>query len=107
MQKLVIKNLVKNFASKEVLRGINLSVNQGESLVILGGSGSGKSVLLKIILGLTDYDSGEIVLNDQIITKKNLFGSLISKSGVLFQNNALFDSKNIYENLKNNSPKLI
>jgi len=101
MQKLVIENLVKNFASKEVLRGINLSVNQGESLVILGGSGSGKSVLIKIIATLITPTSGSIKIDGREvsnITSKNR-DELMEKFGFLFQGGALFDSLSVWENI--------
>jgi phospholipid/cholesterol/gamma-HCH transport system ATP-binding protein len=100
-KKIVIENLTKNFNSKEVLKGINLEVNQGESLVILGGSGSGKSVCIKIIATLLQPTSGSIKVDDQEIT--NLSGEdrdhLMSKFGFLFQNGALFDSLPIWENV--------
>jgi phospholipid/cholesterol/gamma-HCH transport system ATP-binding protein len=101
MQKLVIKNLVKNFASKEVLRGINLSVNQGESLVILGGSGSGKSVLIKIIASLINPTSGSIKIDGQEVSNISSRNrdDLMEKFGFLFQGGALFDSLSIWENI--------
>jgi phospholipid/cholesterol/gamma-HCH transport system ATP-binding protein len=101
MQKLVIKNLVKNFASKEVLRGINLIVNQGESLVILGGSGSGKSVLIKIIASLINPTSGSIKIDGQEVSNISSRNrdDLMEKFGFLFQGGALFDSLSIWENI--------
>ncbi len=67
-KKIVISNLTKSFGSKQVLRGVNLEVNKGESLVILGGSGSGKSVCIKIIATLLKSSSGSIQIDDQEIT---------------------------------------
>ena len=64
-EKISIQNLVKNFDEKEVLRGINLQVNKGESLVILGGSGSGKSVLIKIIATLISPSLGSIKIDGE------------------------------------------
>ena len=61
--KIHIKNLKKSFGSKKVLKGINLDVFEGESVVIIGGSGTGKSVLLKCLLGLMDVDSGSMKMN--------------------------------------------
>ena len=67
-QKLLIKNLVKNFGDKQVLTGVDLQVNKGESLVILGGSGSGKSVLIKIIANLMNPTSGSIQIDGKEAT---------------------------------------
>jgi phospholipid/cholesterol/gamma-HCH transport system ATP-binding protein len=89
----------QNEKKKIVLKSLDLEIFSGKIHVILGGSGSGKSVLLKIILGLIGFESGQIFVNNEILTQENIFQKLLSKSGVLFQNNALFDSKNVYENL--------
>ena len=70
-EKISIYNLVKNFDEKEVLRGINLQVNKGESLVILGGSGSGKSVLIKIIATLISPSSGSIKIDGKEVSNIN------------------------------------
>jgi phospholipid/cholesterol/gamma-HCH transport system ATP-binding protein len=99
--KLVIKDLKKNFGSKQVLNGINLQANKGESIVILGGSGSGKSVLIKIIASLLTPSSGSVKIDD--IEVANI-GShdrdkLMEKFGFLFQGGALFDSIPIWENV--------
>jgi phospholipid/cholesterol/gamma-HCH transport system ATP-binding protein len=100
-KKIVISNLTKSFGSKQVLKGVNLEVNKGESLVILGGSGSGKSVCIKIIATLMRPSSGSIQIDDQEIT--NLSSQerddLMVKFGFLFQNGALFDSLTIWENV--------
>lgn len=101
LKKIVIKDLTKNFQSKQVLNGVNLEVNKGESLVILGGSGSGKSVCIKIIATLMQPTSGSVKIDGQEIT--NIKGSakddLMAKYGFLFQNGALFDSLTIWENV--------
>ena len=101
MQKLIIKNLVKSFGTKEVLRGIDLEVNQGESVVILGGSGSGKSVLIKIIATLIHPTSGSIEIDgaevSNIAAKDR--DKLMEKFGFLFQGGALFDSLSVWENV--------
>ena len=73
-EKISIQNLVKNFDDKEVLRGVNLQVNKGESLVVLGGSGSGKSVLIKIIATLISPSAGSIKIDGKKFQtlKKNI-----------------------------------
>ncbi len=100
-KKLVIENLVKNFGTKQVLRGLDLQVNEGESVVILGGSGSGKSVLIKIIATLIHPTSGSIKIDGEevsnISTKSR--DKLMEKFGFLFQGGALFDSLSIWENI--------
>jgi len=99
--KISIKNLVKNFGSKEVLSGINLEVKKGESLVILGGSGSGKSVLIKLIATLISPTSGSIQVDGREISNINSSerDKLMAKFGFLFQGGALFDSLTIWENI--------
>jgi phospholipid/cholesterol/gamma-HCH transport system ATP-binding protein len=84
---------------RKILEDIDLEIFDGKIHIILGGSGSGKSVLLKIILSLITQDSGEIFFEHENIIKNKINDKLISKSGVVFQNNALFDSKNVYENI--------
>ena len=100
-KKIIIENLTKSFGSKQVLRGVNLEVNKGESLVILGGSGSGKSVCIKIIATLLKASSGSIKIDDQEITdiSSKQRDDLMAKFGFLFQNGALFDSLTIWENV--------
>lgn len=101
MNKVEIKNLVKNFGSKEVLRGIDLEVKKGESLVILGGSGSGKSVLIKTIAGLIEPTSGNILIDEKEVGNLGAKqrDKLMEKFGFLFQGGALFDSLSIWENI--------
>jgi len=86
---------------KPVLQGVNLSLMAGESLVILGGSGSGKSVLLKVILGLLEPDQGSVFLWGKDVStlrhKQRL--ALFRKIGMLFQQSALFDSLSVWENI--------
>jgi len=96
-----IKNLHKSFGSNHVLRGIDLTINTGESLAIIGKSGCGKSVLLKHIVGLLNPDEGivkvdGISINDA--SKKELY-KLRRKFGFLFQGAALFDSMTVFENV--------
>lgn len=99
--KIVISNLCKNFGSKEVLQGINISIEKGKSLVILGGSGSGKSVMIKLISSLMEPSSGSIKIDDiEVANIKNKDrDKLMSKFGFLFQGGALFDSLSIWENV--------
>ncbi|HLT24619.1 MAG TPA: ABC transporter ATP-binding protein [Ignavibacteria bacterium] len=96
-----IKELYKRFGDKEVLRGVNLTIQKGETLVIIGRSGCGKSVLLKHIIGLLEPDSGEIFIEGKDIvnmTEKEIY-ALRSKFGFLFQGAALFDSMSVGENV--------
>ena len=101
MTKLVIKDLTKNFGDKQVLKGVNLEVQQGESLVILGGSGSGKSVIIKTIASLLKPTSGSIKIDGEEISdfKGACRDKLMEKFGFLFQGGALFDSIPIWENV--------
>jgi phospholipid/cholesterol/gamma-HCH transport system ATP-binding protein len=96
-----IKNLYKNFGTKEVLRGINLTIESGESLVIIGKSGEGKSVLLKHILRLLIPDSGEVIVEGQVLSELNIkqLYEVRKKFGFLFQGAALFDSMTVEENI--------
>ncbi|OFW79775.1 MAG: ABC transporter ATP-binding protein [Alphaproteobacteria bacterium RIFCSPLOWO2_01_FULL_40_26] len=99
--KLVVKNLIRNFGEKKVLTGIDLQVNQGESVVILGGSGSGKSVLIKIIATLIAPTSGSIKVDGQEVSniRPKDRDKLMEKFGFLFQGGALFDSLSVWENV--------
>lgn len=96
-----IKNLHKNFRDKDVLRGIDLNIESGESLAIIGKSGSGKSVLLKHIVGLLLPDEGYVKVEGQSINEmsiKELY-AIRRKFGFLFQGAALFDSLTVGENV--------
>ncbi len=99
--KIEMRNVKKSFGSKTVLDGIDLSVNKGESMVIIGGSGTGKSVTLKCVLGLMQADSGSIKIDG--VETKDLdtkdHDALMSKFGMLFQGGALFDSMKVWENI--------
>ncbi len=99
--KIKITNLAKNFGEKQVLSQVNLSVNKGESLVILGGSGTGKSVLIKIIASLLNPTSGSVKIDGQEIIglKGEALDKMMEKIGFLFQGGALFDSLPIWENV--------
>ena len=93
-----IKNIKKTFNQVNVLNGINLDVAKGESMVVIGGSGTGKSVLLKVILGLIQPDSGEIFLEGQSLSRIGR-EQFLERFGMLFQGGALFDSLNVWQNI--------
>ena len=99
--KILIRNLYKSFNGKHILRGIDLEVAKGQSLVVIGGSGSGKSVLLKNLLGLIRPDRGEIQIDGRDISKQteNDQRFMTKKTGMLFQGAALFDSLRVWENV--------
>ncbi len=99
--KLALKDVHKKFGSNQVLRGVNLSVETGKSLVVIGGSGTGKSVMLKSVLGLIKPDSGSITVDGQETTNLDPKGrdALMRKFGMLFQGAALFDSLPVWENV--------
>ena len=88
----------KSFGDNAVLRGVNLTVPKGESMVIIGGSGTGKSVTLKCILGLLQPDSGTILL-DGLDVQKAERDPFLAKFGMLFQGGALFDSLSVWQNV--------
>lgn len=98
---IIISNLHKSFGPKHVLKGVNLKIYDGETLVILGPSGCGKSVLLKNIIGLMKPDSGEIIIDGEDITRydQKRLDALRMRMGMLFQSAALFDSLNVEENI--------
>ncbi len=99
--KIELKNVKRHFGNKKVLDGIDLTVKDGESVVIIGGSGTGKSVTLKCILGLLTPQEGDIFFDGQSIVgiKKSERDRVNNKIGMLFQYAALFDSLNIWQNV--------
>ncbi len=99
--KIRIENLYKAFGSKVILKGVNLEVYDGEKLCIIGKSGTGKSVIMKHLIGMLEPDSGKIFVdNDELTSAHDLKKErIISKFGILFQGAALFDSMNIYDNV--------
>lgn len=94
-----LKNVHKAFGSKEILRGVDLDVAKGESCVIIGGSGTGKSVMLKCILGLIKPDQGMISVGGEDITTTGDRDAFLARFGMLFQGAALFDSLPVWQNV--------
>ncbi len=96
-----ISNLKKSFGRNTVLNNINLEIHRGENVVVLGKSGSGKSVLIKCMVGLIEPDEGKVVIFDQEISEQSNEGlNLIRKKiGFLFQSAALYDSMTVRENI--------
>jgi phospholipid/cholesterol/gamma-HCH transport system ATP-binding protein len=94
-------DLWKSFAGRPVLRGVNLEVARGESLVIVGGSGAGKTVLLKHIIGLMAPDRGHVIVDGEDITRADSARCLEIRRrfGMSFQEGALFDSMSVFENI--------
>jgi len=99
---IAIKNLVKSFGIQEVLKDVSLDVYAGENLVVLGKSGTGKSVLIKCIVGLLRSDAGSIEVFGENVSSLNRqqLGLLREKTGFLFQSGALYDSMTVRENLE-------
>lgn len=96
-----IKNLYRAFGGLQVLKGVNLLIERGETIVIIGRSGCGKSVLLKNIIGILKPDSGEIFMDGVDVTKLGEYGltEYRKRFGMLFQGAALFDSLTVKENV--------
>lgn len=99
--KLSVRGLKKAFGTKRVLNGVSMDVEAGKSLVIIGGSGTGKSVTLKCILGLLRPDEGDILVDGEDLTRLRPKDrqARMAKFGMLFQGGALFDSLKIWENV--------
>src|SRR3989338_2535421 len=97
-----ISNLNKSFGDNHVLSDFNLDLPYGKTYAVLGKSGSGKSVLIKCIIGLLKPDSGKILLYESEVTKlkRNELDEIRMKTGFLFQSNALYDSMTVRENLE-------
>jgi phospholipid/cholesterol/gamma-HCH transport system ATP-binding protein len=96
-----IEELRKSFGSQKVLNGVSLSVSRGETLAVLGRSGTGKSVLLRLIIGLEKPDSGSVCIHGRDITDLTLdqLGEIRKKMGFLFQHAALYDSLTVEQNV--------
>lgn len=93
-----MEEVTKSFGSNHVLRGVNLEVAKGTSLVIIGGSGTGKSVALKCVLGLVQHDAGKIFVDGQEAGKGDR-DAFLARFGMLFQGGALFDSLPVWQNV--------
>ncbi|MEM9584923.1 MAG: ATP-binding cassette domain-containing protein [Pseudomonadota bacterium] len=93
-----LTNVKKSFGSNHVLRGINLHVPKGESMVVIGGSGTGKSILIKSVLGLVTPDAGEILVDEKDATLGDR-DAFLARFGMLFQGGALFDSLTVWQNV--------
>ena len=93
-----ISSLHKAFGANRVLQGVDLVLPKGESMVIIGGSGTGKSILLKCILGLVQPDSGQITVAGEDVTQADR-EAFLARFGMLFQGGALFDSLRVWENV--------
>ena len=96
-----IRNLYKSFGNNKVLQGVNLDIDTGETLVIIGRSGCGKSVLIKHIVGLLYPDDGYVKVENQVVEEMNMdeLYDLRRRFGFLFQGSALFDSMTVEENI--------
>lgn len=95
---ITLNGVTKSFGQNHVLQGVDLEITQGTSMVIIGGSGTGKSVLLKCILGLVTPDAGTITLDGQDVTTQDR-DAFLARFGMLFQGGALFDSLTVWQNV--------
>jgi phospholipid/cholesterol/gamma-HCH transport system ATP-binding protein len=98
---IAVEELHKSFGSQKVLNGISLAVNRGETLAVLGRSGTGKSVLLRLVIGLEKPDSGSVLIHGQDIAGLAIdrMGEIRKKMGFLFQHAALYDSLTVEQNV--------
>ena len=96
-----VENLHKTFGAQKVLNGVTLSVDRGETLAVLGRSGTGKSVLLRVIIGLAKPDEGSVQIHGEEISGRSMdqMGEVRKKMGFLFQHAALYDSLTVGENI--------
>jgi phospholipid/cholesterol/gamma-HCH transport system ATP-binding protein len=99
--KVELRGVKKRFGPKVVLDGVDLSIAQGESLVVIGGSGTGKSVMIKCVLGILKPDAGQIFVDGKEVTRLSgrARDAMLRKFGMLFQGAALFDSLSVWENV--------
>lgn len=95
---ITLENVHKSFGPKHILRGVDLAVPRGKSMVIIGGSGTGKSVTLKCILGLIHPDQGRILIDGEDVERAER-DAFLARFGMLFQGGALFDSMHVWENV--------
>ncbi len=98
---IIASGIEKSFDGKQVLRGLSLEVNEGETVVVLGGSGEGKSVFLRHLNGLLRPDAGEVIVGGITLNQLNEYqlGAIRKQVGMVFQSSALFDSLTVYENV--------
>jgi phospholipid/cholesterol/gamma-HCH transport system ATP-binding protein len=96
---IIVRDLWKSYGKLQVLKGLNLDIYDGETLVILGRSGAGKSVLLKQIIGIESPDKGYVEVDGKRVTTKDRKSNVLKPMGMLFQGAALFDSMTIGENV--------
>ena len=99
---IVLENLTKSFNARVVLQGVNLEIPDGKNTVIIGASGAGKSVTLKLIVGLLEPDTGRVLVDDQDVQEldRNQLADLRGRIGYVFQFAALFDSMTVAENIR-------
>jgi phospholipid/cholesterol/gamma-HCH transport system ATP-binding protein len=99
--KIELKGVKKRFGPKVVLDGVDLTINEGDSIVVIGGSGSGKSVTIKCVLGILRADAGRISIDGKDVTRMrgSKRDAVLRKFGMLFQGGALFDSLPVWENV--------
>jgi len=99
--KLELRGVYKSFGDNHVLKGIDIAIEKGKSLVVIGGSGTGKSVMIKSVLGIVQPDKGSIKIDGQETTalKASERDAMMKKFGMLFQGGALFDSLPVWENV--------
>ena len=99
--RIALQGVVKRFGGKAVLQGVDLDIARGESMVIIGGSGTGKSVTLKCILGLMEADAGRILIDGADVTRAGgqQRRAMLDRFGMLFQGGALFDSLPVWRNV--------
>ena len=96
---LTVKNLNKSFGDNKVLNNINFNIEKGEICVLLGKSGAGKTTILRCINGLEDFDSGEIIIDECVMSNKNHISKNRAKIGMVFQNFNLFPHMSVLENI--------
>ena len=96
---LTVKNLNKSFGDNKVLNNINFNIEKGEICVLLGKSGAGKTTILRCINGLEDLDSGEIIIDECVMSNKNHISKNRNKIGMVFQNFNLFPHMSVLENI--------
>jgi phospholipid/cholesterol/gamma-HCH transport system ATP-binding protein len=99
--KIAVKDIYKSFGDNHVLRGLSVDITKGESIVVIGGSGAGKSVFIKCIIGLLKPEKGKVYVDGEEVTSmnENELNELRKKFGMLFQGGALFDSLSVWENV--------